>query len=243
MKNYILTIITVTKNCHKTIKRTILSVNKIKNKYIEYIIIDGNSIDGTKKIIKSHSSSIDYYISESDKGIYNAMNKGIKYSRGKFVMFLNGDDEIIIKNFVKIIKILKSTRTKILIGNTIALDEMGYERVLTPSPIKLLFYNSIPHPSAFVDKQLLIKFPFREDLTIASDYDFFLNCFLRCYFFKKLKINISKHYYGGISKDSVLSENEVDNIKRFRLSMFYKFIITIQKIFRFLKNFFYEIKR
>ena len=69
---------------------------------IEFIVIDGKSNDGTLKIIKKYSNCIDYWISKKDNGIYDAMNKGSKYSRGE-ALFLNAGDKLRDKEFVKLI--------------------------------------------------------------------------------------------------------------------------------------------
>lgn len=85
--------ITVVYNCVDTIEETILSVIKqsaIAN--LEYIVIDGNSSDGTQAIIEKYKSSISHYISESDSGLYDAMNKGMEIASGDFCLFLNAGD-------------------------------------------------------------------------------------------------------------------------------------------------------
>ena len=85
-------IITVAKNADSTIERTIKSVLSQKKVKFEYIVIDGNSNDKTLDLIKKYSSKIDYWVSISDKGIYNAMNYGLKLSNSKIICFVNADD-------------------------------------------------------------------------------------------------------------------------------------------------------
>src|SRR3989339_600475 len=103
-------IITVSHNSAKTIEDTILSViNQNGNFQIEYIIIDGGSTDGTLEIINKYRDKISKIISEPDKGIYDAMNKGIKFVTGDIVGILNSDDyyvnnvvvESVVNEFVK----------------------------------------------------------------------------------------------------------------------------------------------
>lgn len=91
-KNPLISIITVSLNSDKTIQRTIDSVKKQTYKNIEYIIIDGGSIDNTLEIIKKNSSNITKWISEKDNGIYDAFNKGLNIFSGDFIGFLNSDD-------------------------------------------------------------------------------------------------------------------------------------------------------
>lgn len=85
-------IITVTFNAEDYLEETILSVVNQKYENIEYIIIDGGSTDKTIDIIKKYEDNIDYWISEKDSGIYDAMNKGILVANGKWLNFLNGGD-------------------------------------------------------------------------------------------------------------------------------------------------------
>ena len=86
------TVITTSLNSEKTIKDTICSVNEQTFKNIEHIFIDGNSSDKTIEIIKNNMQKNSILISEKDNGIYHAMNKGIKLSKGEIIFILNSDD-------------------------------------------------------------------------------------------------------------------------------------------------------
>ena len=88
----LITIITVVYNNEKTLERCIKSVLEQTYENIEYILIDGGSSDGTLDVIKKHEDAIDYYISEPDKGIYYAMNKGLGLASGDYIGILNSDD-------------------------------------------------------------------------------------------------------------------------------------------------------
>ena len=83
-----LSIITVTKNCAATIARTLESIAAIKNLRVECVIVDGVSTDGTGPIIEAKKDLVDIFLSEPDTGIYNAMNKGVQLSSGKFLLFI-----------------------------------------------------------------------------------------------------------------------------------------------------------
>ena len=102
MKNYKITIITVTKNSEKFIKQNIKSVQNQNYKNYEHIIVDGNSKDNTVKILKSFKKKIKLIKNYNDKGLYHAMNVGIKNSSGDIIGILNSDD-IYFKNSLKLV--------------------------------------------------------------------------------------------------------------------------------------------
>ncbi|MFZ3274524.1 MAG: glycosyltransferase, partial [Lutibacter sp.] len=89
----LLSIITINFNNLEGLKKTMASVLGQTWKEFEYIIIDGGSTDGSAAYIESQSQHLNYWVSESDKGIYNAMNKGIKVAHGEYLLFLNSGDE------------------------------------------------------------------------------------------------------------------------------------------------------
>ena len=91
----IVTIITVVRNDSVRLQQTITSVSKLKGERTEFIIIDGASTDTTCDVIKSNARLVDRFISEPDKGIYDAMNKGISLAQGKYLLFLNAGDELL----------------------------------------------------------------------------------------------------------------------------------------------------
>lgn len=103
-----ITIITATYNADTVIENLIQSIVPQKNKKIEFIIIDGESKDSTLEIIKKYQNNIDFWISEPDKGIYDAWNKGIKVANGEWIMFIGADDELLPDAINKYINLLAS---------------------------------------------------------------------------------------------------------------------------------------
>ncbi len=91
-KNFKISVITVTKNSEKYLEENINSLSNQTYKNFEHIIIDGNSTDRTVEIIKKYKDQIDYWVSEPDEGLYDAMNKGIKVCTGDIIGILNSDD-------------------------------------------------------------------------------------------------------------------------------------------------------
>ncbi len=103
-----ITIVTATYNAESVLENLIKSIIPQKNEEIEFVIIDGNSNDNTQEIIKKHESYIDFWLSEPDKGIYDAWNKGIKVANGEWIMFIGADDELLPDAINKYINLLLS---------------------------------------------------------------------------------------------------------------------------------------
>ena len=96
-----LTIITIVYNRVKDIEYTLKSITEQTYKNIEYIVIDGNSNDGTLDIIQKYLDKINHLVSEKDNGIYDAMNKGLRLATGDYVLFINGGDNLHQKNTIE----------------------------------------------------------------------------------------------------------------------------------------------
>lgn len=198
----LISIVTVTKNCVSTIERTLESIQAIKASDIQYIIIDGKSVDGTLAVIERYNHLVDILISEEDTGIYNAMNKGAAASQGEYILFLNGDDYILADGFKKAKDILEEDAPEILCCRSEAFTQNGdKDSMLLPSLRRLYFFNSIPHLSTFVSTELQKKFKFRETFRIAADYDLFLRMFLKGHRFALSELVTAVHYRGGFSNN------------------------------------------
>lgn len=231
----LLSIVTVTKNCDTTIGRTLESVKKIKTPEIEYIIVDGLSDDNTLSIVQQHREIVNTLISENDSGIYNAMNKGIALARGKYVLFINGDDELVADGFPEVLQKLQGGQADILCATTLVGSVDAPSEILVAKPWHLLFFNSIPHPSTFVATSLLRKYRFREDLRIASDYNFFLQAYLLRQNFIVVPAVTALHQRGGASGNTQRSFAEVDRIRREQLGWSYLIANGMIHLYRFLK--------
>jgi glycosyltransferase involved in cell wall biosynthesis len=172
-----LSIITINYNNKKGLLKTIESiVNQTFNDF-EFIIIDGGSTDGSLEIIKEFSNKIDYSVSEPDRGIYNAMNKGIIVATGEYCNFMNSGDCFYDGNILE--KVFKNkTLADILIGKA----KTSHRIILPPvNPTFNYFYTrkSINHQAAFIKRKLLIKYPYDEiNLKIVSDWKFFFDALI-----------------------------------------------------------------
>jgi glycosyltransferase involved in cell wall biosynthesis len=215
----ILSIITVTKNCVATLGNTFDTVRAVKNVNLEYIVIDGASTDGTVNLIKNSDKLVDKFISEPDFGIYNAMNKGLDLATGKYILFINGDDELLPSKFLNIWPTLVAGKYEVVSAESQVVEHLNYYPNLVAEPWKLPFYNSIPHLSTFVLTNLLKKYRFREDLRIAADYDLFLRLHLDGKRFFRVDFPIAIHRRGGASGNSTLSIQEMNFIRRERLGL------------------------
>ena len=175
----LLSVITVTYNARDCLKDCVESVKLLKMKYdklIEYIVIDGGSTDGTVEIIEKYrlSGVIDWYVSEKDNGIFDAMNKGINYCTGKYVIIIGSDDFLIPENFESVIECLKQKEPDVCYGNDIIVDRdtMKIVRVYNAgnySRSKVMFGWHPPHTSTIVRRDILMKYKFDTKYKIAAD--------------------------------------------------------------------------
>lgn len=203
-----ISIITPTYNSVKTIRRTISSIIDQNYSELEYIVIDGGSTDGTLEIIKSYKNKINFkLISESDRGIFDAMNKGIKLATGDIIGILNSDDfydnNKVLQN---IAEAFNDQKIEAVYGDIIYFgdDVNKVSRYWKAGKYKESKLNNgwiIPHPSLFLRKTVYDKCGiFNLDFKIAADYEFILRLL------KVYKINVKyihhvfvKMYSGGNS--------------------------------------------
>ena len=229
---FLLTIITVTKNCAATINRTLDSVSAVKRPEVEYIVVDSVSTDGTLEAIRARGALVDQLVSEPDSGIYNAMNKGVKLANGIYVLFINGDDALVVDGFTSVMDAMSRGYSSIICASTLVGELRSPAETLVAKPLRLPFFNSIPHPSSFVRRELLLQNPFREDLRIVSDYDFFLGAYLAGHSFTVLPVVTALHQRGGASGDVQCSQSELERVRRERLGWRYPFINGIASFYR-----------
>lgn len=171
-----LSIITINLNNINGLVKTIKSVESQTMTEFEWIVIDGGSTDGSEEFIESHSNRMSYWISESDKGIYNAMNKGIKIANGEYVLFLNSGDCLISSDILNMV--FKKNRTEdYLFGQAVYVNEndsdliVGFNRN-NFSAFSLLS-DSLPHQSCFIKRDLFQRFGYYDETyKIISDLKF-----------------------------------------------------------------------
>lgn len=198
-----LSIITINSNNATGLQKTMESVFSQSFADYEYIVIDGGSTDGSKEIIENHADKLSYWVSEKDKGIYHAMNKGITNANGEYLLFLNSGDFYIEKEVLSNI-MRQISGSDIIYGNLIIKE--AHQEWLKEYPSKLTFnyfYNdSIPHSgAAFIKLNLFKKIGYYDEtLKITSDWKFYLKAlFIYNASYKYINETISVFPYDGIS--------------------------------------------
>ena len=197
-----ISVVTVCYNAVDCIEQTMLSVLDQTYHDIEYIIIDGGSTDGTVDIIKKYADRLAYWISEPDKGIYDAMNKGIAVATGDYINFMNaGDtfrDQSSIYTYVDVIK----PESEIIYGDVII---KYHSRFQYRKPLWLDHLSEcLPfcHQSVIVKTGLLRDRQFDTSYRILGDYDFFYSCYKRGLCFQYIPEALSVYdSTEGVSKD------------------------------------------
>jgi glycosyltransferase involved in cell wall biosynthesis len=238
--NPLISIITPVLNDAIFLQQTIQSVINQDYSKIEYIIIDGGSTDKTIDIIKKYEHQIDFWISEKDGGIYDAMNKGIFRCRGDYFAILNSGDFYadihVISNIANILKKCPQRdfifSDAYIIKKTFSNDIIYFDGDIR----KIRKFNSIPHPSLFC-KTDIFKFlgGFDTCYKVAADYDYVLKLIALGLTWEKLSAPLVYIRQGGFSFLNIKSANEVFRIKKKNKQPF------VLIYFQYLMNFSYFI--
>lgn len=195
-----LSIITINLNNKDGLQKTIDSVVTQTFRDFEWIVIDGGSTDGSKELIEQYADYFAYWVSEPDKGIYNAMNKGINEAKGEYLQFLNSGDWLFDSNILSTIPF--GTKADIIYGKCLVHDLSGEVFEYGPhytefTPFSLV-NATIAHPASFIKKNVMIAIGgFDESFKIAADLDFFFNAII-CNKATTIYINHNiVHFAGG----------------------------------------------
>lgn len=209
-----ISIITVVYNSVETIEKTILSVIRQNFKDFEYIIVDGGSTDGTVEVIDKYRSSLDLFISEADNGIYDAMNKGIKFASGDLIGLINSGDYYYPDALLRVADRAYNSSADIFYSDMPISMDNGEERLLIGNH-KLLFWDmKINHPTCFVKSEVYLEFLYDISYKIAADYDFFCLCLKRKLKFDKIESPLACMGVTGASSNvnlSILERRRVHN--------------------------------
>lgn len=218
-----LSIITINYNNKDGLRKTIESIIAQTTHDFEYIVIDGGSTDGSVDVIKEYADHIDYWISEPDKGIYNAMNKGVAVAHGAYCQFLNSGDWLYSNIVIEAVLPYLTQDFDILSGEQVlVISDGSFKDQYTPTPERLssLYFiqATLPHPASFIKTQQLRKRPYDESYKIIADWIFFFESFLYDNIrFHKLSCKIACFDCDGISANQI--ELREEERKRFTNSI------------------------
>lgn len=246
------TIITATFNSAKFIKSNLLSISSQEHENIEQIIIDGNSTDNTLETIKSIPNRVTHIISEPDKGIYDAMNKGIRIASGDVIGILNSDDFYASDDVLsKIVKVFEKTNCDAVYANLDFVDQVNTNKVIRHWKSSNYVHGSFkkgwhpPHPTFFVKKEIYDRHGlFDISLEVSADFELMLR------FIEKHKIKVEyldetivKMRYGGESTGSLkkIIQGNRNVMKAFKkngiaISPFYPIIRLLPKLKQFISR-------
>lgn len=206
----LVSIITINLNNAKGLEKTIESIKSQNYKNFEYIVIDGASSDESVCIIRKNIDLINIWISEKDRGVYNAMNKGIKLSKGDYLLFLNSGDSFFenssLYNLINV-----SNDNDIVYGNLMnCKNNLNLYTSVYPNKLTFnhFFNDSLPHPASLIKKNLFDVFGhYDENYSIVSDWFFFIKVILihNASYVHVNKI-ISYFELGGFSNNEIHSQ-------------------------------------
>lgn len=177
-----LSIITINYNNRDGLQKTIDSILPQTFRGFEWIVIDGGSTDGSRELIEQYADRFSYWVSEPDKGVYNAMNKGIKEAKGEYVNFMNSGDWFASPTILE--EIFSEAHTAdVLYGYMIrgGLDgEVNNQSMMKESLTWIDFYrDGLPHQATFIKRSLFNQLGlYDESLKAVSDWKFFVEAFV-----------------------------------------------------------------
>lgn len=210
----LLTVVTVVFNGAATIEHTIRSVIEQTYDNVEHIIIDGGSTDATLDILRKYEGSIDYWVSEKDAGIYDAMNKGIALAKGDYIGMLNSDDYFASPSALEIIAIhFKASNVDAVFSCLDIVDHTHLNRVLRKyrisslSPFMLRIGVMPPHPTFYCRKSCYKNAgPYRTDYRIAADFEMLVRLLLKHHItWEFIDETTVKMRSGGVSSSGIKS--------------------------------------
>lgn len=206
-------IITVNYNNLEGLKKTIESVNNQTYKEFEYVVIDGGSNDGSMNFLETNKAQFNYWVSEPDNGVYQAMNKGIEKATGEYLLFLNSGDHFYNN------RVLEKNQRFLNDSDIIYFDLQvveGDKKFIKTYPNTLSFSyfveDTLPHPATFIKKEAFVKTNlYKEDFKIVSDWKFFIDAICKYNLsYKRISKPLSTFYIGGLSSNP---ENQIIKFK------------------------------
>lgn len=211
-----ISIITITYNSEKTVEETIQSVVSQDYPNLEYLIIDGGSKDSTLNIVEKYKDKISFLISEPDKGISDAFNKGIRYATGDIIGIINSDD-LLLPGSLKAIAEHYEPKVGVYRGNLIVWNEETNMKVLAVTSIKhspYSFKRHVCHPSTFITKKTYDQYGgYKIDFKYMMDDDILARLYVNGVVFKLVNRELAVFRLGGTTNNSY--KKKLGELERF----------------------------
>jgi glycosyltransferase involved in cell wall biosynthesis len=205
-----ISIVTINFNMAADLDGTIRSVVAQTYPNLEYLVIDGGSTDGSVEVIRKHAKDIDYWVSERDRGLYHAMNKGTQAATGEWVLFMNSGDRFADPGVVADVFVIDRDDADLVFGHSIRRYEREHvEREIPAEPVEVLPYRmNCSHQSIFARRQILLDHPFTEGF-MSADYEFLVAAWSSGLRFKLVDRVVGAWTTGGMSdRKRILSLNQ-----------------------------------
>jgi glycosyltransferase involved in cell wall biosynthesis len=195
--NPIISVITVVYNGKATIEETIRSILNQSDGFYEYIVVDGASTDGTLEIVAKYKDNITRIISEPDKGIYDAMNKGVALSRGEWIIFMNSGDQFASNDVLRTFSAANLSQADVVYGDAL-ISYNTFKRLHRHVPLQD-FWKGMPfsHQACFVRRKVFEGQPFNTQYKLSSDFDFLYRAYLNKRRFLYLPVLVCNFDYTG----------------------------------------------
>ena len=204
----LVTVVTAVRNNREGIARTLDSILAQTYPRVEVVVIDGASTDGTREVIERYRERIDYFVSEPDKGVYNAQNKGTQHAKGEYCIYMNSGDTFYAADVLE--KVFeKDIDADIIYGNWMLVFENGKTRLGTApevADIAYFFDDNMCHQSMLIKRNAVLERPYDESFRIYADWEEWLSFVMARKTFQKIDMTICNFMVGGISTGDNASE-------------------------------------
>lgn len=215
-----LTVVTINYNNREGLEKTLRSVTSQLSSEVEYIVIDGGSTDGSVELIQKYEKYIAYWVSEPDKGIYNAMNKGIAHASGEYINFMNSGDCFHATDVLSRVLPLLKGKDFYVGGQIHVYEDKSNTLRVAPQSIKFvnLAHQALPHQATFIRTALLKKRPYDESYRIAADWEqMFYELIIDNASYEAIPFVVADFDMMGISSDprnNDLQREECDRVRK-----------------------------
>lgn len=206
-----ISVITITYNSEATLEETILSVINQNYPNLEYVVIDGGSTDGTQNIVRKYQEQIAVFVSEPDRGISDAFNKGIRHASGEIIGIINSDDQLLPEALMTVAQHYKP-ETDVYSGLQLCWnDQTGDTYCCRPDVTfdRLKLQYAVNHPARFIRKDAYERYGlYRVELRYMMDIDLLCRFYKQGAAFQLIDKPLAKFRLGGTTNDSIYKKKE-----------------------------------